>query len=176
MSTTARTDFSGCRNGSEIWLIGLDDAERADKVLGKEFCTLYFNECSELDYSSIETALSRNAQELPGDRKQSHLRLQPAGEIPLDVSRIHSETHAGRQNRAEASGGLRIHDYQSNRQHRKNLPPGYIENTLANMSKRKRERFLEREIPGRHGGGALDGRHDLQQTPGSPIRRNWRGS
>ena len=36
-------------NGSEIWLIGLDDAQRADKILGKEFATVYFNECSELD-------------------------------------------------------------------------------------------------------------------------------
>ena len=39
-------------NSSEIWLVGLDDGERADKILGKEFATIYFNECSELDYSS----------------------------------------------------------------------------------------------------------------------------
>ena len=30
-------------NGSEIWLIGLDDDNRADKILGKEFVTIYFN-------------------------------------------------------------------------------------------------------------------------------------
>ena len=32
----------------EIWLLGLDDKERVDKVLGKEFCTLYYNECSQI--------------------------------------------------------------------------------------------------------------------------------
>ena len=52
-------------NGAEIWLTGLDDSTRADKILGKEFVTIYFNECSELDYSSVQTALTRLAQHSP---------------------------------------------------------------------------------------------------------------
>ena len=32
-------------NGSEIWVGGLDDKERTEKILGKEYSTLYFNEC-----------------------------------------------------------------------------------------------------------------------------------
>ena len=34
-------------NGSEIWFGGLDTEERVDKILGREFATIYFNECSE---------------------------------------------------------------------------------------------------------------------------------
>lgn len=49
-------------NGSEIWLCGLDDAKRAEKILGMEFSTLYFNEASELDYSSVQIAISRLAE------------------------------------------------------------------------------------------------------------------
>src|SRR5690349_24742953 len=30
-------------NGAEIWFAGLDDKERAEKVLGMEFATVYFN-------------------------------------------------------------------------------------------------------------------------------------
>lgn len=49
-------------NGSEIWIGGLDTAERVEKILGKEFSTIFFNECSQLDYSSIQVALSRLAE------------------------------------------------------------------------------------------------------------------
>lgn len=49
-------------NGSEIWLSGLDTAERTEKILGHEYCTIFFNECSQIDYSSIQTALTRLAQ------------------------------------------------------------------------------------------------------------------
>lgn len=48
-------------NGSEIWLAGLDNS-RVEKILGMEFSTIYFNEASELDYSSIQIVLSRLAQ------------------------------------------------------------------------------------------------------------------
>lgn len=46
-------------NGAEIWFIGLDDKQRVDKILGREFATVYFNECSEISYHAVETALTR---------------------------------------------------------------------------------------------------------------------
>jgi PBSX family phage terminase large subunit len=49
-------------NGSEIWIGGLDDAERVEKILGKEYSTIYFNECSQIPYRSIEMALTRLAE------------------------------------------------------------------------------------------------------------------
>lgn len=49
-------------NGSEIWLAGLDDKDRVDKVLGREFVTLYFNEASEIPLTSYRVALTRLAQ------------------------------------------------------------------------------------------------------------------
>lgn len=51
-------------DGSEIWLAGLDDKERVDKVLGKEFATLYFNEASEIPLSSYMVAQTRLAQKI----------------------------------------------------------------------------------------------------------------
>lgn len=51
-------------NGSEIWLAGLDDKERVDKVLGKEFATLYFNEASEIALASYDVAQTRLAQRI----------------------------------------------------------------------------------------------------------------
>src|SRR5262245_66291567 len=40
--------FMELPNGSQLWLGGLDDKERTDKILGNEFATVMLNECSQL--------------------------------------------------------------------------------------------------------------------------------
>lgn len=49
-------------NGSEVWVSGLDDSDRVEKILGKEYSTIYFNECSQIPYSSISIAITRVAE------------------------------------------------------------------------------------------------------------------
>jgi len=49
-------------NGSEIWVGGLDDKERTEKILGTEYSTIYFNECSQISYKSILIARTRLAE------------------------------------------------------------------------------------------------------------------
>lgn len=49
-------------NGSEVWVGGLDTAERSEKILGNEYSTMYFNECSQLDYQAISIARTRLAE------------------------------------------------------------------------------------------------------------------
>ena len=51
-------------NGSEFWFGGLDDKERTEKILGQEFATLAFNECSQIPYTSVTMALTRLAQKV----------------------------------------------------------------------------------------------------------------
>lgn len=51
-------------NGSEIWFAGLDDKERVEKILGQEFVTEYFNECSQIPWGSVVTARTRLAQKV----------------------------------------------------------------------------------------------------------------
>jgi len=53
-------------NGSEIWIGGLGDKEQADKILGHEYCTIYFNEISQLSYIAVTTAYSRLAMRIQG--------------------------------------------------------------------------------------------------------------
>jgi PBSX family phage terminase large subunit len=53
-------------NGSEIWIGGLGDREQADKILGHEYNTIYFNEISQLSYAAVTTAYSRLAMRVPG--------------------------------------------------------------------------------------------------------------
>ncbi|MFG1302164.1 phage terminase large subunit [Xanthobacter sp. V3C-3] len=66
-------------NGSQIWLGGLDDKERVEKILGQEYCSLYFNECSQIPYSSILVARTRLAQVVPGLKQRAFYDLNPSG-------------------------------------------------------------------------------------------------
>jgi len=55
-----RTDYYiTLPNGSEIFCAGLDDEKRVEKILGKEFSTLYFNECSQIPYNSVQVAMTK---------------------------------------------------------------------------------------------------------------------
>jgi hypothetical protein len=49
-------------NESEIWLGGIDDKERTEKILGKEFATILLNECSQIPYNSRNLIVTRLAQ------------------------------------------------------------------------------------------------------------------
>jgi phage terminase large subunit-like protein len=57
-------------SGSEIWAGGLDDKERTEKILGKEFATGYLNECSQISLYARNLLRTRVAQSvemsLPG--------------------------------------------------------------------------------------------------------------
>lgn len=129
-------------NGSEIWLIGLDDAERADKILGKEFATIYFNECSELDYSGVQTALTRLAQNSPPLVNKAFYDCNPPGRQHWTY-RVFME----KLDPQDRTALLQPDDFASMLinpvANRSNLPPGYIENTLAALPYRQRARFLD---------------------------------
>lgn len=65
-----KTDFYvELPNGSQIWIAGLDDKERVEKILGQEYATLYFNESSQIPWGSVETAMSRLAQKAELDKE-----------------------------------------------------------------------------------------------------------
>lgn len=49
-------------NESELWIGGLDDEKRIEKILGKEYSTIYFNECSQLSFYQVQIALTRLAE------------------------------------------------------------------------------------------------------------------
>ena len=63
--TISKTDwFAEFENGSQIWFGGLDDKERAEKILGMEFATIYLNECSQIPQGSRDIAVTRLAQQV----------------------------------------------------------------------------------------------------------------
>lgn len=147
----SRTDwFARLENGSEIWFGGLDDKERAEKILGMEFATVYLNEASQIPWHSRNIALTRLSQRVeqqiegrapvalkprmyydcnPPSKahwtyRLFHDRIDPETREPLK----HPEDYAWFQiNPADNLA---------------NLSAGYLD-TLQGMSARMRARFLE---------------------------------
>ncbi|MBB4857003.1 phage terminase large subunit-like protein [Novosphingobium chloroacetimidivorans] len=148
-----KTDwYATLPNGAEIWFAGLDDAERAEKVLGMEFATIYFNECSQIPYVSLQTALTRLAQqveqEISGARKPLRPRVfydeNPPSKAHWSfrqfIQKIDPETKQELVNPGDyASFKINPND------NRENVADDYLQ-TLSTMSARMRRRFLDGEF------------------------------
>lgn len=139
-------------NKSEIWFGGLDDKERTEKILGKEFATIYLNECSQIPQSSRDLAVTRLAQACTQtvDGREAPLKprmyydCNPPSKshwtYRLFVEKRDPETKLPLAKPAE-------YDYfQINPQdNASNLPAGYLD-TLAGLSPRLQKRFLRGEF------------------------------
>ena len=66
-------------NGSEIWIGGLDDAARVDKILGNEYVSIFLNECSQISWYSAKLVLSRLAQVIEGCTQRLYCDINPVG-------------------------------------------------------------------------------------------------
>ena len=69
--------FFSLPNNSEIWIGGLDDKDRVEKILGKEYATIFLNECSQIPYASVLIVLTRLAQVVPGLQQRAYYDLNP---------------------------------------------------------------------------------------------------
>lgn len=140
-------------NDSEIWIGGLDDKERVDKILGKEFATILLNECSQISWQARNVALTRLAQravQVIDGKETEPLRLRmlydcnppPKSHWTYRVfhDKVDPETREGLQNTGD-------YDWcQINPEENiENQGDGYL-NTLRAMSGRMQKRFLRGEF------------------------------
>lgn len=128
-------------NGSEVWIDGLDDKERVEKILGREYNTIFFNEISQIPYSSVSVALTRLALRIPGCRNVAYYDCNPTGRThwgyKLFVLGIDPESGRHRADYGHF-GNMQINPHDN----AANLADGYIQNTLENLPESKRKRFL----------------------------------
>lgn len=127
-------------NKSEIWLGGLDDKERVEKILGREFATVLLNEVSQIPYQSVVTVRTRLAQKIELVNRMLY-DLNPCGQSHwahrLFVEKVDPHTRAPLVNTDDyASLVLNpIHNVA-------NLPPDYLPNLDA-LPEKQRLRFKE---------------------------------
>lgn len=142
--TLDRTDwFFTLPNGSEIWLGGLDDDERVEKILGMEYATIYYNESSQISYHAYTTAQTRLAQKTDLVNR-AYVDCNPPTKshwlYKLFLEHLDPETRVPVPN-PDRYAVLNMNPIDN----RENLPDGYIEDTLAALPERKRRRFLKGE-------------------------------
>ena len=132
--------FVRFRNGSEIWFGGLDTEERVDKILGREFATIYFNECSEIAYSTVTTALTRLAQRTKL-KNRAYFDCNPSGKshwsYRLFLEKTDPVTLAPLAAPEQYTAML-----MNPAGNAANLPAGYLDETLANLPELQRKRFM----------------------------------
>jgi phage terminase large subunit len=127
-------------NGSEIWVGGLDDQARVEKILGKEYSTIYFNECSQIPYASIQIALTRLAEK-SGLRKKAYFDENPPSKrhwsYALWVRGVNPDSGEPIDRSKYASILMNPND------NIQNIDSEYITEILNNLSDKERARFRD---------------------------------
>jgi phage terminase large subunit len=129
-------------NGSEIWVDGLDDKDRVDKILGREYATIFFNEISQIPYDTVTTVLTRLSQQVEGCRPMAYYDCNPGGRQHwgnrLFIQGIDPIT--GEQI-GKGYAYLKINPIDN----KDNIADGFIDEILAKLPEQKRKRFLSGE-------------------------------
>lgn len=137
---------------SEIWLGGLDDKDRTEKILGNEYATILLNEASQISWQSrcmVMTRLAQKAVQKMENRQDSFLKTRmyydcnPPNKghwiYKLFHKHIDPETNQPLLNPSDYAR------FKMNPQdNAQNLSDGYLD-TLKSLSPRLRRRFLDGE-------------------------------
>lgn len=140
-------------NGAEVWFGGLDDKDRVEKILGKEFATIYVNESSQVAYDTIltlRTRLAQNVMKTDGRRLplKAYYDLNPVGRRHWTYREFVESVRPG--NGMPVEPGSRAHVIL-NPADNPHLPPEYHAE-LDELPDRQRQRFRDgkylSEVPG----------------------------
>lgn len=125
-------------NGSQIWIGGLDDKERTEKILGNEYATIFFNEISQISWSSYATTITRLAQKT-GLKNKVYCDCNPPS-IKHWSHKLFVE-HLDPQSNEKVPPELYAHMRLNPDDNLENLPDDYITSVLGTLSHRMQKRF-----------------------------------
>ena len=134
-----KTDwFYEFSNGSQIWIGGLDDKERSEKVLGNEYASIFVNEASQVSYASYCLLLTRLAQNTKLVNR-IYVDCNPPATThwiyKLFIQNKNPDTEK------DLNKELYSHMRMNPDDNIENLPPDYIESVLGTLSTRQQKRF-----------------------------------
>jgi len=120
---------------SELWLAGVED--NIDKVLGKEYSTIFLNECSLISWDAVETLTTRLA-ETSGLSLRFFFDQNPTVKTWWTYRTFHQGITPEREPLDYDTAVIRMNP----KDNLANLDPKYVR-MLERLPKRKRQRFLE---------------------------------
>ncbi len=127
-------------NGSQVWFGGLDEKERVEKILGQEFATIYFNECSQIPFSSVLVGLTRLAQQTEL-KNRAYYDLNPIGTAHWTYRQFIEKKNPVSQELLNDPDDYQLL-YLNPGHNAANVDPGYIK-SLEDLPERQRRRFFE---------------------------------
>jgi len=136
-----KTDYFIDFAGSQLWIGGTDDKERIEKILGSEWATMFFNEVSQMPYSTYETLKTR-LNPPKGMRPLLLLDQNPPSSSHWSFKRFHAGVNPENGQTLSEKDKLRQCFFKMNpADNVVNLSEGYID-ILESMSESKKRRFL----------------------------------
>jgi PBSX family phage terminase large subunit len=129
-------------NSSEIWIGGLGDREQADKILGHEYNTIYFNEISQLSYAAVTTAYSRLAMRVQDCRNLFFYDCNPGSPLhwAYKVFVLKRQFLTGEPLEKPELYQSMLLNPEDNRE---NLPEDYIADILDVLPEKQKARFRD---------------------------------
>jgi hypothetical protein len=128
-------------NESGIWIGGLDDKDRVEKILGLEYATVFLNEASQIPYSSALIAFTRLAQVARGIRQKAFVDLNPMGTMHwTNVLFGDKRDPVSKQPLKDADNYRRA--FLNPPDNAANLSKEFL-SSLANLPEKQRKRFYE---------------------------------
>ena len=125
-------------NGSEIWIGGLDDKDRTEKILGNEYATIFVNEASQIEWAAYSMLLTRLAQNTPLVNR-IYIDCNPPATThwiyKVFIKNINPDTE--KHLNKELYSHMRLNPDDNI----ENLPGDYIESVLGTLSDRQQKRF-----------------------------------
>jgi phage terminase large subunit-like protein len=128
-------------NKSRIWIGGLDDKERVEKILGLEYVSIFLNEASQIPYASALVAFTRLAQKVEGLKQRAYVDLNPVAKSHW-TNRLFGEKRdpVSMQKLKDPKSYARA--FLNPVDNADNLAPEFLD-SLANLPERQRKRFYD---------------------------------
>lgn len=132
--------FYTLENGAEVWIGGLDDKERAEKILGNEYVTIYLNETSQIPWASRVLVMTRLAQSVPELALKGFYDLNPTSKSSWVYRLFVDKKNPGERKPLKRPDNYAL--FQLNpADNRVNLPAEYF-HELDELPEQARNRFL----------------------------------
>jgi PBSX family phage terminase large subunit len=125
-------------NGSTIWLAGLDDKDRTEKILGNEYSTIFFNEISQIGYNEVMMGITR-LSENSGLPLKAYYDCNPPSPKHWAYKLFVQNVHPVSNQIVKKDNYLCMRMNPDD--NRENIADGYI-SELENLPERHRRRFL----------------------------------
>ena len=130
--------FMSFPNGSQVWVGGLDDKERTEKILGNEYCSIFLNEASQISYTSYTLVLTRLAQKTALSNR-IYVDCNPPSTKHWIYSLFVKHQDPGSKEPIPAE--LFAYMIMNPDDNIENLPEDYITSVLGTLSHRQQKRF-----------------------------------